>query len=219
MLANTGVADATLVDVVTEEHDEIDVFFGEVRMRGVEAVLPVLARPEPDAKPATARHRARGGRRPRPRRDAPTLTNDESVPIPTVRFEAGGVDVHAVAELRIRDRLAARHDVAEQVVASNHPAGRDRVVRQVGRNESRPQDDAVGRRVARRHAEDKGSAARLGVELVDPGAALLPVAVHAVTPAAASTARNSRRFIPLTGRTLLSRVAVVRSRTAERRSG
>ena len=56
----------SLVDVVADEHHQVEVLGGQVAVRGVVALLEVLARAEPEPQPLRASRRPPGAVRVRP---------------------------------------------------------------------------------------------------------------------------------------------------------
>ena len=145
-----------LVDVVAEKKDGVEILARQVRVRRVVALHVVLAGGEGETERLRGSARGRGGA------GAADGTLDaggtEAVPVDAVRFERAHLDVHGVRELGERAGSARAHHVLHGIVARHcpldihgrapHPSARERVGR-----ETRPQNDAVGCRVARGDTE------------------------------------------------------------------
>ena len=151
--ADQFVAVGEVVDVVAAVDDEVEV----VARREVAVAAPPAA-PVAGAREhreAQVVHRAgRGGARAPD--DALHAECLESVVVRRRGFEADGVDLDGPVVLRGRRLGAARDDVAHPRVATHRPAHRDRRRTGLGDGHARPEDHAIGERIARRHAVGEG---------------------------------------------------------------
>ena len=147
---------AALVDVVAAVKDEIELLFRDAAERGEVAVFVVIAAAH--CEPQSIDQGADGRRGSRPPDLADLVAGAEAVPVVMRRIEAGHLGVHAVTELRSRERRAASHDRREPGVACHLPVDFDidhrhaAALERPGR-QPRPQDDAVWARIAGRDAE------------------------------------------------------------------
>jgi hypothetical protein len=150
--------------------DEGEVLAGEVAIGGEVPVLVILAAGHAELE----RLRRGPGRRqrPRPAVDAVFAPGLEPVPVRPIRLEAGQVDVHAVAELRAGELLAAADDrieagIRRDLVFHRHRRHRHAALglERLGR-ETGPDDEAVGRWLAGgdAKAERIGPPDRLGAQ-------------------------------------------------------
>jgi len=149
--AHRVLARRVLVDVVAEEHHEVEFFGGHVAPGRVMAHVETLAACDGEVQ----RARAVGGRRGAGAADGALLAEcAKAVPVPAVRIEAGGLGVHAVRPRRFGNLFATRDDVAKPFVAGDLPlhghAGRQCRAGQPG-----PQHDGVGTWLAGRDAQRK----------------------------------------------------------------
>jgi hypothetical protein len=155
MAADQVRAPRGLVDVVADEHHQVEVLGLRVAVRDEVALLEHLARAEAEAHRACACRRRGAGAA----RGARVVAGVEAVEEPAAGLEAADLDVHAVRAARQRVHGAALHDAGEALVVGDLPADRDcllvhAAVRGQGlRGESRPQHDARRGRRPRRDAE------------------------------------------------------------------
>jgi hypothetical protein len=148
-----------LVDVVPDEQDEVGRLPGDLAVGGEVAVLVVGARGE--RKPQRVDGGADRRRRLRPADRAQVAAGLEPVEVLPPWLQAGHVDVDAVDEVRVGDRLPGLDDRAELVVVGHLPADRvrDRVhaaARDRDRRQPRPEDDPVRRRITGGDPEGEG---------------------------------------------------------------
>jgi hypothetical protein len=158
-----------LVDVIAEEHHQIEVLLHHVLVGRVVAVGVVLAvgRGEVQALGLGVAGRRGPGAADRAREFA----DREAVPVPGVGLEALDVDVHRVGEVRVGLDDIGGDDIGEVLVGRDLPGhrvrhGRHAAVPRVRRGrQPGPQDHAVGQRVARGDPEREGLAGDLRQEL------------------------------------------------------
>ena len=150
----------TLVDVVAEMDDELDVVLpDQIVERRVVAVGVVLARDEGELQ--VLGHGSVARRRAEPPDRALVLLGLEAVPVLALRFQASDLGVDRVDLLRPDARVAAVDDVQEARVLRDLEAdavagvAEPAAVERVGR-EARPEHDAVRRRLTRGDAELEG---------------------------------------------------------------
>jgi hypothetical protein len=139
-----------LVDVVAEKGDEIHRLLREVTVRGIEALLVMLARRERESQPILGRFPSGEGAGPPDRRRS--AANIEAIPVPTIGLEAVHLRVHRMREVWRRNCFAALHHPAHRFVRghfpahvhirASHPAPDQRIRRQ-----ARPEHDAIGQRI------------------------------------------------------------------------
>lgn len=140
---------AVFVDVVAQEHDEVQLLGQHVAPGGEEAVVPALA--ARDGK--TQGLQRVSGRRGAGAADRAALTQGlEAVPVPAARLQPGRLGMHAVGPGRF-GRLRARGDaLPERLVLGHFPAHLD-TFGQIGAGQPGPQHHAVDTRVGRGNAE------------------------------------------------------------------
>ena len=151
----SGVA-AALVNVVASVEDEVEGFVGDAPVGSEETGFVLTAAADAEAQAVDDGTRRRSGL------GAASLADftaaPESIPVLTRRGQAAGFHVHAVAELRSRGHGAVAHDRPERLIRGDLPAdfdvgGRHAAAGERLRRKPRPQRNAVGPRVARRHSE------------------------------------------------------------------
>ena len=157
-----------LVDVVAVAEHEIELLLGHAAIGGVIAGLVMLAAAHREAQLVEPRAgRRRGLCAPC---QAALAAGVEAVPIGPCWGEAGHLDMHRMAKLRPGERGALLHDGGELGVRRHFPRhlhrGRRHAVADLERlgRQPRPDDEAVGRRIARGDAEREraGGEERLG---------------------------------------------------------
>ena len=115
------------------------------------------------------------GQRSRPAARRLVAAQRKPIPIGAIGLQARDLDMDAMAQFGPRDRFARRDYGLETVVAGHFPFYRQRhgghtamrlegLGRQLG-----PDDEAVRRRIARRHAQRKGVAGKPALRLHDGG--------------------------------------------------
>ena len=159
-----------LVDVVADEHHEVEVLDGHAGVRGVVAVAPVLARGDPEAHLVGGD--AGAGERPGAALRAGAPVDGEPVPVPGVGLEAARLDVDRVGQGGDRRCGAGGDDRGEGLVARHLPVdgdigGGERVAA-AGRDQPGPEDDARADRGPRRPPR-AGTAHRRAAPRPGPG--------------------------------------------------
>jgi hypothetical protein len=149
--ADAILAPGELVDVVAQVQDEVRLV-GEHRLvRGVIAMLVLLARG--DGEPQAFRSRIACGRRGGTTDRTARAAGREPVPVGATRFETAGLDVHGVRPVRHRVLDTGTHDPTKLRVGGDlprygHGGGRHAAARRERHGgEPRPQHDVVRRRI------------------------------------------------------------------------
>ena len=154
--AGTTGRSRALVDVIPQMEDHVEVFGGGVPICREVADLVVLARDEGEAQPAGGRAFAR--KRPGPADGAQLVAHAELIPVPAGGVESVRFDVHRVSPLGAGDRLTAPDDLPQPIVSRDQPVDLDvhRWHPAAGQRigcETRPEHDALGRRIPGRDAQ------------------------------------------------------------------
>ena len=148
-----GSAYRVLVEVVAQVHDEVQVFFGQVAVGGVVAVVPLLAGDEGEPEQSRLGSGVGCGAGAPYRADLPQGL--EPVEVFAVRFQTGDLGVDGVGEFGGGDGFSLVDHAAEALVCCNLVADRNLLVahaapavggERVG-GQAGPQDDPVGVRV------------------------------------------------------------------------
>ena len=171
VLAHVLPAPRRFVDVVAEEHHEVEVVLEHVAVGAEVALLIVLAGCEGEPQLVGLCRRAR--RRARASDRAGGVPGSEAVPVPACRLQSADLDVHGMRPVRAGVGRPRGHDLAHALVAGHLPAdrhylGRHAAAGGVGHGrQPGPQHDAVRERVPRGHpeAEGVGRKARVRLEL------------------------------------------------------
>ena len=126
-LSGRGVPDDVavphLVDVVAQVDDQLRLLSRHMAVRGVVAVLVVLAGGEGEAE--APGNLSGGGRGPEPAGWAPAPARVEPVPVPPPRLEPLDLGVDGVSEFRESAALPGPDDLPEGVVGRHLPPNRD----------------------------------------------------------------------------------------------
>ena len=157
--AAPGRPDRVLVGVVAEVQDEVEVPLQHVAVCGVVAARPVLARHEGEAE--LTHHLVPRGGGAEVADGALLAAHAELIEVVASRAQAVDLDVHGMRQLGRCDGHAVGHDVAQAAVGPDAPAHGHRPLAEapgLGRLgcQARPQHDAVGRGIARGHAQREG---------------------------------------------------------------
>ncbi len=172
-IVGAGRAAAIFVDIVAIMEDEIEVLAREVSVRAVIAVLEILASHDAELEALDGRLRER--QRARAAAEAALSACGEAVPIGALRLQPADLDMHAVRGLGSGDHLALRDDRGETVIARHLPVDRHRRHRhpamrfeRIG-GEPGPDDETVGRGIARGDPQREGEGAKHALRPEDAG--------------------------------------------------
>ena len=156
---------AKFIDIVAIMKDRVEHRFArQMGEGGEEAAFIIMAADAGDVQLVQCRARCGQGA------GAPCLADRsarmESIPIGALRGEAGHFDMKAMRRLGQRQPLAGLDDVAKAGVGRDLPCHRHRPRRHAASRRQRvgskpgPDHEAVGRRIARGHAQSEGIAAQ-----------------------------------------------------------
>lgn len=124
VLAHVAAAPGRFIDVIAEEDHQVEFLLRQVAVRGIEALLVLLAGGEGETQAAD--RGAGGGRRARSANGAHGIAGHEAVPVPARRFQASHLDMHAVRMLRFGHRPSGADDGAKPLIPRDFPAHFDR---------------------------------------------------------------------------------------------
>ncbi|MCY1530985.1 hypothetical protein D9M68_661960 [compost metagenome] len=153
-----------LVDVIAQEHHQIQVFLPHLPVRGVVALFPALAGGKGKAHAwgqRVGRRRGAGAGR-----GGGCVAVHEPVEVPAVRAQPVDFHMNRMAQFGQRLRLAAANDATERFILGNFPLDGQRTLQRRGAlgiglgrtrdgavEQSRPQHESVRRGGAARHAQ------------------------------------------------------------------
>ena len=151
---------AAFVDIVAIAEDKVHILCCRVAPGGIEALLVMLAAAHGKAYRLNIRPRSR--QRAGPAHHAALAPGREPVEIRPPRLQARYLDMHRMAKLWPRERLAGLYNRPEAFILGDLPQHRNNrrghamVLFQRPGRQARPDHEAVGRRFARSNAQLEG---------------------------------------------------------------